>query len=79
MDLELSVFLVRTTKNIYKKFQVEILFNFDTGDFELLVTRLTRQISNSRSIVFSVYFDHRTCSKHGEAFYSTFVQICGAA
>ena len=31
MNLILSVFLVRTTKNIQSKFEVDNLFNFDTG------------------------------------------------
>ena len=31
MELILPVFLVRTTRNIHLKFEVDNLFNFDTG------------------------------------------------
>ena len=35
MDLKLSVLLVRTTKNIHKKFQVDHLYNVGTGVFSI--------------------------------------------
>ena len=35
INLEISVFLVRTTNSIYLKFYVDKLFNFDTGIFQI--------------------------------------------
>ena len=38
MDLKLLVFVVRTTKNVYWKFQVAEHSNFGKGYFEFMVT-----------------------------------------